>query len=115
MVLTKQAIKRRQNLYMSYIDYRKAYDSVPHSWLIHVMQIYKIDEKLTSFLNTIMKHWRTSIHLRTNTTNIHTEEIPIKRGIFQGDSLSGLWFCLALNPLSKALNERKDGFEIDRC
>ncbi|KAJ0183997.1 hypothetical protein K1T71_000420 [Dendrolimus kikuchii] len=30
-------------------------------------------------------------------------EINIERGIFQGDSLSPLWFCLALNPLSTLL------------
>jgi hypothetical protein len=47
-----------------------------------------------------------------NNTTIVTHEIPISRGIFQGDSLSPLWFCLALNPLSKLLNNTKMGFDL---
>ena len=36
------------------------------------------------------------------------------KGIFQGDSLSPLWFCLSLNPLSKLLNESSNGFKITK-
>ena len=32
----EQAHKDNRNLYIAYIDYRKAFDSVPHSWPIHV-------------------------------------------------------------------------------
>ena len=35
---------------------------------------------------------------------IKTRLMQIRRGIFQGDSLSPLLFCMALNPLSKELN-----------
>lgn len=42
-----------------------------------------------------------------------TNEIAIKRGIFQGDSLSPLWFCLALNPLSGMLNRSGYGYPLD--
>jgi hypothetical protein len=34
---------------------------------------------------------------------IQSKEITIKTGIFQGDSLSALWFCVCLNPLSQTL------------
>ncbi|XP_044764376.1 uncharacterized protein LOC123320944 [Coccinella septempunctata] len=36
------------------------------------------------------------------------------RGIFQGDKLSALWFCLALNFMSKLLNEGNYGYVIDK-
>lgn len=39
--------------------------------------------------------------------------INIRKGIFQGDSLSPLWFCLALNPLSHLLNQCKSGYRPD--
>ena len=36
----------------------------------------------------------------------------MRRGIFQGDSLSPLWFCMALNPISTLLNSTGYGFKI---
>lgn len=59
-----------------------------------------------------MSKWNTTIHINTGTTIIQTEAMGIKRGIFQGDSLSALWFCLCLNPLSNVLNNTNYGFQI---
>jgi len=36
MFLTK---KNRKNLRMTWIDYRKAYDSVPHSWVLDALKL----------------------------------------------------------------------------
>jgi hypothetical protein len=61
-----------------------------------------------------MKNWRTEIRLQTGESAIKTKEIKINRGIFQGNSLSALWFCIALNPLSNILNQSKYGYQIDK-
>ena len=42
--------------------------------------------------------------LSCGNSTIKTRLMQIRRGIFQGDSLSPLLFCMALNPLSKELN-----------
>jgi len=42
-----------------------------------------------------------------------SDPIRIGRGIYQGDRLSPLWFCLALNPLSYVLNRTNYGFGIN--
>lgn len=112
MVILQQAHKNHRNLHMAYIDYKKAFDSVPHSWLIEVLRIYKINETIINFLEQIMTHWRTTLSLRQQDFTITTKDIRIKRGIFQGDSLSPLLFCLALNPLSTQLNSTHYGFKI---
>lgn len=111
-VIMKQAETKQRNLATCYIDYRKAFDSIPHSWLLRVLNIYKVDPKIISFLQTLMKSWRTRISIKTKTKNISTEVVNIHRGIFQGDSLSALWFCIALNPLSNTLNKTDIGFKI---
>ena len=60
-----------------------------------------------------MMGWRTEIQIRTEDGIIKTGAIPIRRGIFQGDSFSPMWFCLAMNPLSTSLNENTEcGFKI---
>lgn len=110
--ILKHIQKSKKDLFITYIDYQKAFDSIPHSWLIQVLEIYKINNTLINFLKNVMATWKTSINLNTNRDQINIGEIEIKRGIFQGDSLSPLWFCLALNPLSQQLNNTKFGLNI---
>lgn len=112
--LHNQAKQNRRNLYYTYIDYRKAFDSVPHSWLIQILKIYKIDPTLIKFLQTVMTKWTTKLNIQAGKTTLSTPLVKIARGIFQGDSLSPLWFCLALNPLSSILNKTNCGYTIDR-
>jgi hypothetical protein len=56
-VVLEQAHRDNRNLYIAYIDYRKALDSVPHSWLIRVLEIYKIDTVIIDSLQHMMKKW----------------------------------------------------------
>ena len=111
-VIRKQTEKHQRNLHTAFIDYRKAFDTVPHSWLLRILEIYKINPVIRQFLASIMKKWKTKIQLRTADKQLETEFINILRGIFQGDALSALWFCMCLNPLSNALNKTKSGFHI---
>ena len=34
--------KKHKNLSMAWIDYKKAFDSVPHSWILKCLDMYKI-------------------------------------------------------------------------
>ena len=103
---------RKKNLSTAWIDYRKAYDSVPHSWIIKVMEIYKVSPILTNFMKESMRQWRTTMILSHTTGTLTSRQIKIKSGIFQGDSLSPLLFCLSLAPLSGMLNDTKCGYEV---
>jgi hypothetical protein len=104
--------KNNRNIYTAFIDYKKAYDSVPHSWLIKILKIYKINLDLINFLSHVMTFWRTTLNLSINNTKLKSEPIQIKRRIYQEDSLSPLWFCLAINPLTNLLNSTGYGFNI---
>ena len=95
--------RRKRNLSMAWIDYKKAFDSVPHSWINRCLDLYKIDDSLRAFLASQMTRWETDITLTHNGGAIKVPNVKIKRGIFQGDSLSPLLFCLAIDPLSKLL------------
>ena len=47
--------KRHTNLAMAWIDYKKAYDMVPHSWISECLEMFGIANKLQDFLKNSMK------------------------------------------------------------
>lgn len=59
-----------------------------------------------------MKQWCTDLILRQNNKTEMVSDIKINRGIFQGDTLSGHWFVMSINPLSKLLNDSRYGYSI---
>jgi len=111
-VVLKQEHNDNRNLYIAYIDYSKAFDSVPHSWLIRILEIYKIDPLIINSSQQLMKKWTTILHIKVKNNQITSDPIRIQKRIYQGESLSPLWFCLALNPLSHLLNRTNYGFGI---
>lgn len=114
-VITDTTKRKNRNLSMAWIDYRKAFDSVPHSWLLSILKIYKVDPRIIQLLGHLMSQWRTQISIKSDThIQYNTRNIRINRGIFQGDSLSLLWFCLSLNPLSSILNKTSYGYMLTK-
>src|SRR5450631_3979353 len=108
--VVKNCKRRNTNLHMVWIDYKKAYDRVPHSWLIECMNLYKVNGKLRDFLAREMQKWTTE--LTSNGESLG--RIPIRRGIFQGDALSPRLFIMAMAPISTILNRMKKGYEMEK-
>ena len=72
-----------------------------------------LDNKITGhhFLKNSMKLWSTNLFLNHTKGSMKSDKININCGIFQGDSLSPLSFCLSLIPLTNELNNTKYGYE----
>ena len=89
--VAKDAQSRHTNLAMTWIDYKKAYNSMPYSWTLECLRLYKIEPCLVTFIRQLMAHWRTT--LSANSKNI--TDATIKCGIYRGGALS----LLLLNAL----------------
>ena len=106
--------RRQRNMSMAWIDYSKAFDSVPHSWIIKCLRLYKVDERIIEMMGDQMDRWKTNITLNHTKGKMKIENVKISRGIFQGDSLSPLLFCLSINPLSVLLNMEGVGYNLEK-
>ena len=70
---------------MAWIDYKKAYDKVPHSWIIEYLDLFGVAGNIKSLLvMNSMEKWKVMLY----SGNSELAEVEIKQGIFQGDSLS---------------------------
>ncbi len=94
---------------MTFIDYKKAYDRVPHSWIFSCMTMCGISPTIVDLFDTSFK--QSSVDLMVG--NDRLGRIKIRRGIFQGDSVSPLHFIISLIPLSFLLNKHNIGYSLD--
>ena len=54
----KEVKSRNKNLAMSWIDYKKAYDMVPHSWIIECLDFFGVAQNIKSLLVKSMEKWK---------------------------------------------------------
>lgn len=82
--------KKKKNLCMTWIDYRKECDHAPESWILKTSQMCRFSEKLFKFMETSMNKWNITMKPMYKDRCIATDQIKIRRGIFQGNSFSPL-------------------------
>jgi hypothetical protein len=104
--------RRKKHLSIAWIDYQKAFDSIPHSWVQKSMDLVGTSNKIVRFFKLSMEKWNTMLHLKTKQEVVQSRPIQIRRGIFQGDSRSPLLFCITLIPLTHELNRADCGYQV---
>jgi len=51
--------RRNKNLIIGWIDYQKAFDSVPHSWVEKSIALVGVNNKIVRFCKLFMEKWNT--------------------------------------------------------
>ena len=100
--------KRKTNLSMTWVDYKKAYDMVPHPWIIATMGMIGLADNIIGLIKQSMDKWKTNLYADGKLL----ESVPIRRRIFQGDSFSPLLFVVGLLPVTHILRETGMGYQL---
>ena len=101
-MILREVKLRKKSLAMGWIDYRKAFDMMLHSWILGCLDILGVNHTADTVVH----------FLKLTCANEHLGEGKIKRGIFQGDALSPLLFGIAFIPLKSLLKTTKHGYEF---
>ena len=74
---------------------------IPHSWIGECLEVFGAAENIKIFLVNSQNKWK----LELTSNGLSLGNVEIRRGIFQGDSLSPLLFVLCMILLSLILSE----------
>ena len=107
-MIMDDAHSRKKNLAVAWLDVKKAYDSISHEWVGELVRLLGFNPSICQCLHRLINTWRTQFRIPGPSPQSVSQPISILRGIFQGDSLSPLLFCLSLLPISREL--RHSGF-----
>ena len=76
--------RRLTNLSTTWIEYRKAYNMVPHSSILKCLNMFGTARNIIILIGNSTANWKTVL----TPGGIRLRQVDIKRGIFQGDSIS---------------------------
>ena len=93
---------------MIFVDYEKAFDSIEINAVVNALVRQNVSKKYVRTLLNINTGCSTSIRLFYN--NI---EIPVNRGVRQGDTISPKLFTAALEDVFRKLNWESRGIMVD--
>ena len=108
LMVLQHCKKRLTNLAMAWVDYRKAYDMMPHSRIIECLEFLQIADNIKQFLTRSMTKWQTELTSSSESLG----KVNIRRDIFQGGSLSPLLFVICMVPLTLVLRKLKEGYTM---
>lgn len=108
----KQVIEKYKEynkvLYIAFIDYAKAFDSIEHEHIWETLKQQGIQTKYASIIKTIYTNSKARIQLESL-----GNEFNIERGVRQGDPLSPKLFSAVLENILRKLDWEKFGLNIN--
>jgi exonuclease III len=102
--------KNKEQGYLITLDARKAFDSVDHNYLFHILKLFNFPKEYIDNVRMLYRDLEASILVNGFTT----DSINIEQSVKQGDALSCALFIIAIEPLLRQINNNPNikGFDI---
>ena len=108
VVLLHEAITQKDpELITLFLDIKKAFDSLDHKSIIHILKKLKFSHTYIIAINNIYKNGTASVSQNGQLST----SFPIEVGVRQGDPLSPTLFVLAMELLARTLDKKLQGIQ----
>ena len=96
-------------LSMSFIDLKNVFGSVSHSYITDMLHYIKLPKEISDYIDSLYS----SLSGYVSTREWSTPVFNIKRGVFQGDTLSPVLFLILFNPIIQSVSAHPSaGFSL---
>lgn len=95
---------RPKNIFISFIDFQKAYDSVDRETIFDTLKEYQVDQKTINLIKLTLTNTISKVKFLGEVS----EPFQIKTGLRQGDGLSPILFNLVLDKVMRTFWEDND-------
>ena len=108
--ILEQANEWNSTMYIHFVDFEKAFDSIHRESLWKIMEWYGIPKKLISMVKALYKDFKCAV-IDENETS---DWFPVMTGVKQGCCMSGFLFLLVIDwVMNKTVNRARTGIRWD--
>ena len=107
-IIVEQSMEFDSSLYINFVDYEKAFDSLDRDTLWKLLQHYGIPEKII----TLIRNTYDGMTCKVTHAGRLTDSFPVKTGVRQGCLLSPFMFLVAIDWIMKTTTKnRRNGIQ----